>query len=94
MNIGDESAGSAFALIQLSYKPLGEPDPAIFNLGVAILLVRLFHKSYRLRCITSTSSPVARYHRLRDFLCGCRLPCLKNHEINQEFDCGRSNCHP
>jgi sodium/potassium-transporting ATPase subunit alpha len=24
---------------QLSYKPLGEPNPAIFNLGVAILLV-------------------------------------------------------
>jgi sodium/potassium-transporting ATPase subunit alpha len=25
---------------KLSYKPLGEPNPAIFNLGVAILLVR------------------------------------------------------
>ena len=25
---------------QLSYKPLGEPDPLIFNLGVAVLLVR------------------------------------------------------
>ena len=41
-----------FSLIQLSYKPLGEPNPAIFNLGVAILLVRLFRKSYWVRCIT------------------------------------------
>ena len=41
---------SPFALIQLSYKPLGEPDPAIFYLGVAILLVRLFRKSYWVCC--------------------------------------------
>ena len=44
----------AFTLTQLSYKPLGEPDPAIFNLGVAILLVRLFHKSYWVRIIHSS----------------------------------------
>jgi sodium/potassium-transporting ATPase subunit alpha len=29
----------AFIVTILSYKPLGEPDPAIFNLGVAILLL-------------------------------------------------------
>ena len=33
-------------LSQLSYKPLGEPDPAIFNLGVSILLVRLKFSNY------------------------------------------------
>ena len=59
----------SFALIQLCYEPLGRPDPAIFNLGVSFLLVRLFCKTYCVRCITHTSSLVVRYRRLGDFLC-------------------------
>jgi sodium/potassium-transporting ATPase subunit alpha len=59
------------ALIQLSYKPLGEPHPAIINLGVAILLVRLFVNRMRRPLHHSlASSLVARCHCLRDFLRG------------------------
>ena len=58
---------------QFSYKPLGDPDPPIFNLGVAILLVRLFSKSHGFLAILtySTSFVATRHHSLGDFLCGC-----------------------
>ena len=82
---------------QLSYKPLGEPDPLVFYLGVAVLLVRLFYKivsSSLQYSLASTSSLVSRYLRLGNFLCSRWFPCLQNHEICQEFDCRRSNRHP
>ena len=38
---------------QLSYEPLGEPNPAVFNLGVAVLLVRM-HTRHGLSCTSSS----------------------------------------
>ena len=57
--------------IQLSYKPLGEPNPLVFYLGVAVLLVRLFLDRMRTfqYSLASTTSLVSRHLRLGNLLC-------------------------
>lgn len=58
-------------LAQLSYKPLGEPDPAAVNLGVAVLLVRF--RTYLVSLHLSPSD--ARHHHLSNVLCLGGLEC-------------------
>lgn len=55
-------------LSQLSYKPLGNPDPAAFNLGVAVLLVskEQLYLQYYLSAHCTTTAP--RHRRLCDVL--------------------------